>query len=321
MKKIAGEALIRQNRVAWEELKSLRQMLADFQQQNDELAVGIRNSEQVCGSQHRELLRRQAKLLLESVQARVEACGRTLEDILPDQEDRTLCQHLLGAPEHPPKTPSGCLPSPPATPSTRPSTSSGRSSCTPEPPGLPPASLGRALGYEEITEVGAGIREALEAEHAALMVAISEQTDLLEAEASRRATEVGRMRRAPSTAALQQFAHKLQEVLVSPGLHTLECTADVEKRTAANHTGEACSPSHVADALGGASARRLKALIVQRRRDHQSQPALLCTVPEFGANSDKNPSSPTAGGLLVCGGPLAGEGKMHSILFDDPFSG
>jgi len=81
--------------------------------------------------------------------------------------------------------------------------------------------LGRALNLEELAQVAEGIREALQSEHESLLSAIGEQMEHLECEADHQANAIGRLKGGePSTAQLQQFVHKLQEVASSSTLPT-----------------------------------------------------------------------------------------------------
>merc|ERR1719486_1576604 len=64
VKRLVGEALIQKNRLMWDELASLKQILMDFQHQNDELSDGLKQQVLFCGSQHRDLLRRQSQMVL-----------------------------------------------------------------------------------------------------------------------------------------------------------------------------------------------------------------------------------------------------------------
>merc|ERR1719230_2115142 len=62
VKRLVGEALIQKNRLMWDELASLKQILTDFEQQNDELSAAAKQQVLFCGSQHRDLLRRQSQM-------------------------------------------------------------------------------------------------------------------------------------------------------------------------------------------------------------------------------------------------------------------
>jgi len=314
VKRLVGETFIRQNRLAWEELVSLRQILGDFQQQNDELSDGFKQQVKFCGSQHRDLLRRQAQICLEDARSQAEACGRSLNELLPDLEDQQLCDYVCpkkiqqGANEH----------GPPATPSTRPSSAaSSRWSCaSPEPGfnGTPTVATGRPLGVDELSSVAQGIRDALESEHEALLVAIVEQTEQLEAEASRRASAVGQLRCEPSTAKLQQFVHKLQELVNSPGLRTLSLTAASPQDTVGHRwlVDQSQAP------IGGSSARRLKALIAERRR----------FSPEQNPNQESEDRfSPVRSSVNLVSVPEAFDSdstacppRSFDPFFDDPFT-
>jgi hypothetical protein len=307
VKRLVGEALIQKNAVMWEELSSLKQILADFQHQNDELSEGLKQQVRFCGSQNRDLLRRNAQMVLAELTEQAEASGTDLEDLLPELQDNAqMRDFLLGGKEI--RRSSGKLEgfTPPATPSTRPpssvglrpQSSGGRSGCsTPDPAGGLALPLGRALNLDELGLVAEGIRDALKSEHESLLTAIGEEMEHLEAEADHRATAVGRLSRAePSTAELQQFVHKLQELQSSPSLRTLALTG-----------GEPIPPLR-----GGSSVRRLQALIAERRlaSPHRiSKPAVLGAVPELH-------DTPTAGGGYSAGWAMP---KMaFDPFFDDP---
>merc|ERR1719343_791190 len=65
IKRLVGDSLIQQNRVMWDEIASLKQILSDFQEQNDELSESTQKQVLFCSSQHRDLLRRQAQIMME----------------------------------------------------------------------------------------------------------------------------------------------------------------------------------------------------------------------------------------------------------------
>lgn len=316
MKRLVGEALIQKNRLMWDELASLKQILSDFQQQNDELSDGLKQQVLFCGSQHRDLLRRQAQMVLADIKSQAESSGQVLEDLVPELRDHQMCDFVLDSKDVR-RDSSGKLEctkfTPPATPSTRPPSSSGgwpprppssggRSGCsTPDPiGGCLPLPLGRALVLEDLKLVARGIREALEAEHESLLNAIGEQMEHLEAEADHQAHAVGRLARGePSTAQLQQFVHKLQELAASPALRTLTLTG--------GESGSQSSPLP-----GGSSVRRLQALIAQRRLAsprHSSKTAGLGVVPEV------HDTSPNGGYPAT---PSGGPGMPFDPFFDDP---
>jgi hypothetical protein len=220
-------------------------------------------------------------MVLADIKAQVESSGNVLEDMVPELRDHQLRDFILGGKDCR-RSCSGKMDrfTPPATPSTRPPSSGGRSGCsTPDPvAGGLPLPLGRALGLDELGVVAEGIREALESEHESLLNAIGEQMEHLEAEADHRAEAVGRLSRGePSTAKLQQFVHKLQDVATSPSLRTLTITSG------GGAAGYPASPSPPSPINGGSSVRRLQALIAQRRLAsprHVSKPAVLGAVPE-----------------------------------------
>lgn len=271
IKRLVGDSLIQQNRVMWDELASLRQILVDFQQQNDELSDNKRQQVMFCSSQHRDLLRRQAQIIMEDVQSQAEACGHVLEDLVPEFRNENLRDFVSkeeGKRSRSDMDGSGCKPTPPMTPSTRPSSSGGVSGCSTPDIGLPQLPLGRPLGFDELGPVAEGIREALEAEHEALLVNIGEQMQWFEAEESRRLSNVSATRE-PSTAELQQLVHKLQDLAVNPSLRILASTGAPGAPTP---DSPAAGASDATDFLipqpigGGANVRRLKALIAQRRK-------------------------------------------------------
>lgn len=322
VKRLVGEQLIQQNKLMWSEIAALRQILADFQEQNDQLTEGLKQQVQFRGSQHRELLRRQAQIILEDVRSQAESCGHVLEDLVPEMRDDRLRDFLLdcGKGERRPATPS--------TPSTqfssRPSSASGVSRCsTPESGGLAAGAaptllpLGRRLDVDELSGLAAGIREALEAEQEALLAAIGEQLERLEAEDARRAESA---RREPSTAQLQGLVHKLQDIVMSPSLRTLVLTGPWSPAHRGGGGGGfpdfAEGPAQGAVAIsGGGHVRRLQAYIAQRRRAAAAPLAVLGAVPE----------SPSAAPTLAeyLGVPVnarAGPKPAFDPFFDDPFA-
>lgn len=330
VKRLVGEALINKNRVMWDELTSLKQILTEFSAQNDELSEGLKQQVLFCGSQHRDLLRRQLQMTIADIKAQAEACGHDLEDILPEMQDPQMRDFVLGGKE--PRLrrgSSGKLEglTPPATPSTRPpsscglrpQSSGGRSGCsTPDVTGgCLPLPLGRALNLADLALVAEGTREALEAEHESLLTAIGEQMENLEVEADHQAHAVGRLARGePSTAQLQEFSKKLQEVAASPNLRTLSIAL------------AAPSSDSAESVRGGSSVRRLQALIAQRRTSpRKSSKTGLGAVPEASDTSPGAALPPTP-----CGGyqqkgeftpgaalPLAaGPQTSFDPFFDDP---
>jgi hypothetical protein len=148
-----------------------------------------------CGSQHRDLLRRQAAILMQDLSSQAEACGHVLEDLLPEFRDKAVRDYLaetrvessddcvIGVGDRPGTA--GCRSTPPMTPSTCPPSSAGRSGCSTPDVGLPLLPLGRALGVEELAVVAEGIREALEVEQESLLSLISEQMERFEQEENR----------------------------------------------------------------------------------------------------------------------------------------
>jgi len=308
VKRLVGEGLIQKNKEMWEELASLKLMLTDFQQQNDKLSESIKKKVSFCGSQHRDLLRGQAQMVLADIKSQAESCGHNLEELLPELRDNPgMHDYITGGKDC--RRSAGKLDgfgTPPATPSTRPPSSNGmrpvssggRSGCsTPDHAGnglsLP---LGRALNLDELGSVAEGIRDALKSEQESLLTAIGEENEQLESEADHRVEHVGRNRAEPSTAELQQFVHKLQELANSPSLRTLSLTGGEPERPAP----------------GGSSVRRLQALIAERRLASPrrvSKPANLFAVPE----SQTTPTS-SGGGGYSAGKPAV----AFDPFFDDP---
>jgi len=296
VKRLVGEGLIQQNRLMWEEVASLKQILAEFQEKNDELDRGMRQQMGLRDTQQRDMLRRQAQLVMEDVRAQAEVAGHILEDVMPEIRAQQLREFLQGKGAK--QRGEG---SPPDTPSTRPSTSSACSS-TAEPlarvEGLP---LGRQLGLDELVIVAEGIREGLEAEQEALLAAISEQMELLEAEEARQ----GSARRGePSTAELQLFMHKLQDIATSPGLRALSLSTLSSGR---GEAGWAARPI-----TGGSNVRRLRALIAERRQLPPDM-ASLGALPEAGDTRANFCSEALAK-------PEAAKKPSFDPFFDDPFA-
>jgi hypothetical protein len=311
MKRLVGEGLIQKNRIMWDELASLRQILTDFQAQNEELSDGLKQQVRFCGSQHRDLMRRQAQMFLADIRVQAEACGHEVEDLLPELKDQQLRDFVSEGKDYR-RSYTGKMDSfsPPATPSTRPPSSGGRSGCsTPDASSgfMPRLPLGRALSLADMEVVAEGIREALQNEHDSLLAAISEQSALLEAEADLRAEAVGRISRGePSTSKLQDFVNRLQDVAVSPTLRTLTLAG-------------ACEPTSPHSQIpGGSNVRRLQALIAQRRLGsprRPSNPPALGAVPEAHTPTSQSGVSPSA---VSAAGYPAGPKKPVDPFFDDP---
>mmetsp|Transcript_72469 Transcript_72469/g.132685 ORF Transcript_72469/g.132685 Transcript_72469/m.132685 type:complete len:373 (+) Transcript_72469:137-1255(+) len=324
VKRLVGESLIQQNRVMWDEINSLRQILTDFQEQNEELSERVKSQVQFCGSQHRDLLRRQSHMILQDVRAQAESSGHVLDDLLPElREDDQLRQFIMAKDKRSGSKGSVDGFTPPQTPSTRPSSASGCSTPEPLAGAMPVLPLGRHLSVDELGTVAAGVREALDAEHLSLLAIIGEQMEHLEAEADQRASTKNRLARGePSTAKLQQFVHKLQDLAVSPTLRTL---------TLANTDGSASPPSPTPIA-GGSNVRRLQALIASRRL--RSPPGgsgvgSLGAVPEQGGSPVSLMAGPRSPGGYPSGiaapPPLCPtspsctpSGKSMDPFFDDP---
>uniref|UniRef100_A0A7S4UEU0 Uncharacterized protein n=2 Tax=Alexandrium monilatum TaxID=311494 RepID=A0A7S4UEU0_9DINO len=317
VKRLVGEALIQQNKLMWSEIASLRQILTDFQEQNDQLSEGLRQQVQFRGTQHRDLLRRQAQIILEDVRSQAESCGHTLEDLIPEIWDQHWRDYLFvkGASRSSKGEPRFSPPTTPSTrPSTRPSSSSGVSGCTtPDVPGAASLPLGRQLGVDELSSVAAGIREALEAEQESLLTIIGEQLQRLEAEDARRAES---RRGEPSTQELQDLVHKLQDLAVSPSLRTLALTGPPSpgSRPSEMPDESSCVPVPL---CGGASVRRLQALIAQRRRASPPPHHGLGAVPE-SPPSLAAPSLASFVGVSLRG--CSGAQPSFDPFFDDPFA-
>lgn len=313
IKRLVGEGLIQQNKLMWDELNSLKQMLSDLQDQNEELSRNLKPQMNLHDAQHRELLRRQAQIMLEDLQSQAKLCGHALEDLVPDLRNPKLVGLLHK--DSLTQVPALQRLTPPATPSTRPSTSSGYSCGSPEPSlGWPTVSLGRQLGLEELESFADGIKEALEAENAALLVAIGEQMQLLEVETDRRAETVGRkpVFGEPSTAEFQQFVHRLQELMVSPSLRALVLAGPLPQGEAGQTSplSDRFAPEGPEPILGGANVRRLKALISQRRRLNPLTREAQDEVPEEGRHLSS--STPLSCNIAVGKRPF-------DPFFDDPF--
>eukprot|EP00927_Polykrikos_kofoidii_P072425 TRINITY_DN68543_c0_g1_i1.p1 TRINITY_DN68543_c0_g1~~TRINITY_DN68543_c0_g1_i1.p1 ORF type:complete len:496 (+),score=91.46 TRINITY_DN68543_c0_g1_i1:68-1489(+) len=325
IKRLVGEPLIQQNKVLWNELNSLRQILSEFQDKNNELIEGLQQQVAVCGTQHRDLLRRQAQIIIEDVRAQAESCGHVLEDLLPEfRDDQELSTFIYGGAG----ARSGSLSTDKSaykldhprisTPSTRPSSSSGRSSTqgvmtpcgSPDPSPLTGVSLGRHLSLEDLSNVADGIREALEEEQSSLSAAVSEHVSLLEAEDSRRMQSLRETRAQPSTQKLQQFLHKLQDLSLSPTLKTLALTGPASPSNEREGEGVP-TPMPIA---GGAHVRRLQAMIMQRRRATPPS-APLGAVPETPAASSP-PSRDRPGSK----GRVPQPQEVVDPFFDEPFA-
>lgn len=311
VKRLVGEALIKDNRMMWEELDSLRHMLSDFQKQNDRrLAESPHLAPEpppkpYTPNLHRELLRHQAHVLLQDAKSQAAFHGWKLEELIPALANRELQDFVMGANSMslPRKSDIGMDPLTPSTQaSTRPSSAGGTSACSTVEclVNMPVLQQGRHLGVEELGFVAADIREALQEEQSTLQVAICEQMKLLDAEDARRTLFVGRSTLAmkhnsmgePSTAQLQALVNALQDLAISQ----VPCTT----------SSPVADPHSQSVSLGGAQVRRLKALIKQRRDHVQVAVALpedlVPEVPEFMVQSN----TPAAN-------------KSYDPLFDDPF--
>jgi len=341
VKKLVGESLIQQNKLMWSELAALRQMLADFQEQNESLSASLKQQVQFRGTQHRDLLRRQLRIILDDLRSQAEACGHVLEDFVPELRDQQLCEFLfVGGCEsaNDEVSKASCM-SVPTTPSTafsssRPSSASGVSVCSAPDPvtGVVSLPLGRRLDVDELTGVAEGIREALEAEQQSLLTAIGEQTQCLEAEDARRAES--KRTTGPSTTQLQELVHRLQDITISPALRALTLTgppsppspcrparqADRGGYPEVAEAGPAATPLPIS---GGAHVRRLQAFITQRRRLAAS--ASLASLGALGAVPESPGPGTVAPSLADFVGTTvktpAGQKKPNfDPFFDDPFA-
>mmetsp|Transcript_74911 Transcript_74911/g.163522 ORF Transcript_74911/g.163522 Transcript_74911/m.163522 type:complete len:300 (+) Transcript_74911:3-902(+) len=296
----------------------------------------------LCGSQHRDLLRRQARILAEDIRAQAQAAGHVLEDLLPelragplrnflfaDEEDegnsvsdemnmsgsssrlRGFARSASGGGLDSRPGTAGCRSSPPMTPSTRPPSSCGRSGCSTPDVGFPTLPLGRALALEELRQVADGIREALEAEQESLLGLVGEQMQRFEWEDRRRLAASGQCS-GPSTTELQALVKRMQDLAVSPSLRAL--TLAGSSPGDGYWPGDASMVESQPQAIaGGASVRRLKALIAQRRREAQIAPtSSLGIVPEFGGLSGKQLTDDLDNGGTV---PT----PDFDLFFSDPF--
>lgn len=321
IRRSVGESLIQQTKLLWAELASLKQIVAEYEQQGDDIAQAKKQQVQFCSSQHRDLLRRQARIVLEDVRAQAEACGHTIEDLVPEVRDTAVREYLLGgeaceAPLGPRSRESlsglrRATPTPPMTPSTRPPSSCGGVSiCSSPDIGVVALPLGRQLPVDELDGVADGIREALQSEQESLLSAICEQTQRFEAEAARRASARSLASREPSTAELQRLVHKLQDLVMSPSLRILALTGPPSPK------GATAPDSFLARPIsGGSNVRRLKALIAQRRRctdrlDAVSESAAMAAKLGF-----QGPDGPRPGVVATCGGK-----PDFDPFFDDPFA-
>lgn len=338
VKRLVGKDLICQNRALWDELNSLRQIMTEFEQQNDSLLHAKQFRLQLCGTPHRDLLRRQLRLLCEDLRAQAAVGGVAAEDWVPELKDKLL-QDFLGSGGGG----GGCpdlASQRPSTPSTRPPSSCGGvSGCTTPDGGggLPPLPLGRPLRVSELGGVADGIREAIEEENESLLALIGEQMQRFEAEDERRqCAERAGAQAEPSTSELQQLAKKLQDVVVSPSLRSLAVAASATSTIGVEPEGVS-APSIAAGAgaggrgggagdlvvplpVGGAAhVRRLRALIAQRR----GTAAAVGGRPPVPTGPAQAAGLPGASGPLglAAAGPATAAAKLGiDPFFDDPFA-
>jgi len=339
VKKLVGESLIQQNKLMWNELAALRQMLVDFQEQNDNLSASLCKQVQFRGTQHRDLLRRQLRIILDDLRSQAEACGHVLEDFVPELRDQQL-RDFLFASGFASANYEGCkasCTSIPTTPSTtfsssRPSSASGVSVCSAPDPvtGMVSMPLGRRLDIDELSGVAEGIREALEAEQQSLLAAIGEEIQCLEAEDTRRAES--KRTTGPSTVQLQELVHRLQDITISPALRALTLTGPPSPPSPCRQARQAAQGGYPEDAdagsavtplpiSGGAHVKRLQAFITQRRRLTASASlaslGALRAVPE--SPGTVAPSLADIVGVTVK--TPAGQKKPNfDPFFDDPFA-
>lgn len=336
VKRMVGEALIRQNRLLWDEAGSLRQMLSDIVQKNEELTENLEKQVKFSGSQHRDLLRRQAQIMIDGLKPRVEECGSTLENFLPELKEARFRNFLFSDDLTAERERNGSFLggkidswSRPSTPSTR-SPSSSRCS-TPEVSSAGRSNslvLGRALGLEELAQVADNIREALVDEERALKAAVAETLEHLEAQAQQKGAITRQIRGEgePSTAELQQLTHKLQDLSKSPSLNTLAImggpSSPSRSSTFPSSQHSTAGPAApLAPLPGGANVQRLRALIAQRRRESVAPAPALCTVPEApDASVPVSPKQPSS--VPGFAAPSAPEqpSKSFDPFFDDPFA-
>lgn len=304
VKRLVGVSLIQRNKLAWRELAALRQILFEFQQQNEELSRRLRRQVQFSGSQQRELLRSQARIILQDIEDQIQTSGCSLEDFVPDLRDPHLREFVFGE---------LCseidFQSPVTTPSTRCSSSSGLT--TPEP--ALPMPMGKQLSLGDLDAVADGVREGLDAEHDALLSAIAEQTGYLEAEDANRGHTLRRAREVP-LAKLQHFVHAIQELANSHSLQAL-CRVPVSLSEPASliHRPIDADANCIAQRqpiTGGAHVQRLRALIAQRRDTKPGH--VVSTLP-----CDTVSSTLTSLACVVNG--LSAKKTLFDPLFDDPF--
>lgn len=345
VKKLVGESLIQQNKLMWRELDALREMVVEFQEQNESLSASLKQQVQFRGTQHRDLLRRQVRIILDDLHSQAQACGHVLEDFVPELRDQQLRDFLFAGSFESASCEGSkgvfCGMSVPTTPSTtfsssRPSSASGLSVCSgPDPvTGVVSLPLGRRLDVDELSGVAEGIREALEAEQQSLHAAIGEQIQCLEAEDARRAES--KRTTGPSTTQLQELVHRLQDITISPALRALTLTGPPSPPSPCRPASQAAyGYPEVAEAglaattplpiSGGAHVRRLQAFITQRRRLATS--ASLTSLGALGALGavPESPGTTVAPSLADFVGTAvktpAGQKKPNfDPFFDDPFA-
>lgn len=314
VRRLVGENLIRETKIAWRELNSLRQMLKDFQEQNDLLSDAAERTaaerEKLFQNPQRDLLKQQARLLIEDVQRQEATGGKPLWEML-NHDDRRTAEFVLGKTlndeESVSRPPSGlgC----PQTPSTRPSsrsTTRPSTGASEDRIGGQPFALGRQLGASELQAVADSIRDALEEEIQALLSAIEEQNYLLEAEACVQAQAYARAKanNEPSTADMRQLVHRLQSIITSPGfqVHSMHPPRRPEGSFS-----------------GGGRVRMLQTLIQQSRReaaetsavDEESEPP---PTSHLACSQHNQPTMQAAAAIATS----ATTCKLDPF-FDDPF--
>lgn len=324
VKRIVSEQRIRRNRIAWRELISLRQILTDFESQNDDLVQGHELRAKLVECPHRNLLEQQARILLKDLEQQCYTSGRADFEIFDNETDRVLRSYILErsltptctSPIRSPSRMSNCSDSRgPTTPSTRPSSSCfSRSSTFGASEDVPCFAKGEPLSLTELQAVAAKICEALDEEHLALLAAIEEQNLLLEAEASHQSNAVLRAKAEPSTAELKRFVHRLQELCTSPGLQALAAAHYALGNESPYGTHNVAPPTgkHVLGSTG--TVRKLRSLIEQTRQAGLAAEEVIMTSPEPSKVTDRAPA------VLFSAAKSPKFAGSLDPFFDDPFN-
>ena len=178
---------------------------------------------------------------------------------------------------------------------------------------LPSLPMGQPLGLDDIDEVAAGIRESLQAEHQWLLATIAEEYQQLELEDQRRA-HLARSDAEPSTAQLKRFLGCLQDVQASPSLKALAISSSLSSLGSGNGSGNGSGePAPVAPVVGGASVRRLQALISLRRQN--ASLATLKSLQPVQEAEDAKPAPAFLPGITLSLGP---DKQEFDPFFGDP---